>query len=511
MTQDIWLKALLFVLGFPLLTIVLGELIDRLQNHGHTPLAKLLDNLRIFVVPTLAVWLLLHQFLGAERDTITLKAVETLIWMAAIVAGLSLLSVLLASDTKTASRTLFKVPRLFLQIARILMVLGILSYVLSTVWGIDLSNLATALGVGSVVIALALQNTLSNLVSGFLLLFDSPFKVGDWIRFGDIEGKVVDLNWRSVRLKTRERDLLIVPNSVLDQESIYNFHSGDQLHAERYSIGFSYDDPPNVVKQVLSHAITETHDMVSDPAPEIWTSSYDDFAITYEVKYYIDDYAKVETIRDEFSTRIFYAAKRNGLTIPFPIRTVHHVPQRLPKRAEHVQEISEFLRTLPYFSSLTLEAISNLAASTVLQVYGVGDRVIVEGAPDEGFYIIRNGSLKLYVTDARQQQREIAHLAKNDFFGETALLLGENSLLTGIVVQDLTVLVFGHEAISILMASSARFANQMNQFIEDRRTSIRLAQDAKRYRPANIPPVAKAANGSSAGSENTNGTDNAYF
>ncbi|MEM9137397.1 MAG: mechanosensitive ion channel domain-containing protein, partial [Cyanobacteria bacterium P01_F01_bin.42] len=204
MTQTIWLKALLFVLGFPLITIILGELIDRLQHRGHKATAQLLVNIRILMLPTVAVWLLLHQFLDIERDTITLKVIETAIWGAVIVTSLSLLGVLLTSDARAASRKVLQVPRLFLQIARILIVLSISFYVLSAIWGVDLSNLAAALGVGSLVIALALQNTLSNLVSGFLLLFDSPFQVGDWIRFGEIEGQVVDLNWRSVRLITLE-------------------------------------------------------------------------------------------------------------------------------------------------------------------------------------------------------------------------------------------------------------------------------------------------------------------
>ena len=488
MNESIWLKALLFILGFPSFAIVLGESIDRFANRGHSQIAALLNQIRTLLLPTLALWLLLHQFLGMERETITLKAIETAIWGGAIVTGLSLLGILLSSDPKPTSPALLKVPRLFVQIARILMVLGISSYVLSTIWGVDLSNLATALGVGSLVIALALQNTLSNLVSGFLLLFDSPFKVGDWIRFGDIEGRVVDLNWRSVRLRTLDRDLLVVPNSVLDGENIYNYHSGDPLHAERYLVGFSYDDPPNHVKAVLESAARETHLILDLPAPDVRTVSYDDFAITYEVKYFINDFQYVEEIRNEFRTRIFYAAKRNGLTIPFPIRTLHHVHQRQPQRIDRVREMREFLRSLSYFSFLDSEAIANLAENAVLQMYGIGDRVVVEGVPDEGFYIIRSGSLRLYVTDARQQQREIAHLVPNDFFGETALLLSEASLVTGVVVRDLTVLVFDHHAISSLMASSARFADRMNQFIEDRKSAIRSIQETNRYRSVNQIP-----------------------
>ena len=155
MTETLWLKALTFVVGFPLITIILGELIDRLANRGYKPITKLLINIRNLDVPSVAVWLLLHQFLATERDTITIKAIETAIGIALIIAGLSLLGVLLTSEAKSASRHVWQVPRLFLQIARILVVLCISFYVLSTIWGVNLSNLATALGVGTLVIALA--------------------------------------------------------------------------------------------------------------------------------------------------------------------------------------------------------------------------------------------------------------------------------------------------------------------------------------------------------------------
>ena len=116
------------------------------------------------------------------------------------------------------------VPNLLYQVIRAAMVLGTIAYVLSTVWNVDLTQAAQALGVGSLVIALALQDTLSNLVSGFLLLTDSPFKKGDWIQVGNLKGQVVDINWRAVRLLTFDDDLLIVPNGSLGKQNILNYN-----------------------------------------------------------------------------------------------------------------------------------------------------------------------------------------------------------------------------------------------------------------------------------------------
>ncbi|MDB9509957.1 mechanosensitive ion channel family protein [Kamptonema animale CS-326] len=474
----LWLKALIFILGFPLLIVILGEVISRLEPRGNIRLVRFLNSLRSFVFPCLAIWLVMNQFLGFPHDSIFLRLLETLIWLGVIFAGILLLGILLTTEQNPTSWHLFKVPRLFLQIIRILFFLGITTYILSSLWQVDLSNIAAALGVGSVVIALALQSTLSNLVSGFLLLFDSPFKVGDWIRFGDIEGQVVDLNWRSVRLRTLNRELLIVPNGVLDQQNIFNYHSGDRVHGERFKIGFSYDDAPNFVQRVIKSAAIATKGILSDPAPDVFTMSYDDFAITYEVKYFIDDFQNVEEIRNDFRTRIFYAAKRNGLTIPFPIRTLQHVRIRTPQREERVQEIAIFLQSLPFFAFLESEAIAKLADVAILQFYGLGDEVISEGIPDPGFYIIEEGAIKLLVTDLYGSQQEVIHLSREDFFGETALLPGENSQVTGVVTQDLTVLVFEREAIATLMAGSARFARQINQFIEERKKRIEQAHQA---------------------------------
>lgn len=476
MDRSQWVNAIIFIVGFPFLAIVLGEIVDRLETRRNLGWAKLLGNIRILVLPTLAIWVVMSHFLGVPRESWSLKIIESLVGCSAIVALLNLIEILFVSEHKAQSQPLFAVPRLFVQIARLLAILGVASYVLGNIWHVNLSNIATALGVGSLVIALALQNTLSNLVSGFLLLFDSPFKVGDWIRFGDIEGQVIDLNWRSVRLKTLDRDLLIVPNSVLDGEKIYNYHSGDRLHAERYLVGFSYDDSPNHVKQVLASAAKATNRILSHPSPEVFTVSYDDFAITYEVKYFIDDFQYVEEIRNEFRTRIFYAASRNRLTIPFPIRTLHHVRQSTYQGQERLEQIKRFLQSLPYFFPLESDTIAKLVEKAAIEVYGVGDRVVTEGILDDKLYIVQSGKIRLFVTDLDGIPKEVAYLSREDFFGETALLPGEFSLVTGIVTEDLTVVVLSCEVVAELIAGSARFAKQMYQFIEEKKKQIYLTK-----------------------------------
>ena len=104
---------------------------------------------------------------------------------------------------------------------------------------------------GSLVIGLALQDTLKNLFSGILLLFERPFALGDWLQVGETIGKVIKVNWRSVYLQTRDQDSVVIPNSILAQGNFTNYNRPTPLHVERFLFGFSYDDPPNKVIRVL--------------------------------------------------------------------------------------------------------------------------------------------------------------------------------------------------------------------------------------------------------------------
>jgi small-conductance mechanosensitive channel len=101
------------------------------------------------------------------------------------------------------------------------------------------------------VIGLVLQELLGNLFNGIALLIAKPFQTGDWIQVGEENGKVVEFNWRSVKIVNRFDELIIVPNNVLGKEKFKNLSRPNKIHAEFVTIGFSYQDNPAKVKEVL--------------------------------------------------------------------------------------------------------------------------------------------------------------------------------------------------------------------------------------------------------------------
>ncbi|MFM7440317.1 MAG: mechanosensitive ion channel family protein, partial [Snowella sp.] len=175
-----WAIALIVI--FPSLILVLGELIHRYQKEDK-PLAVTLQIIRNLVLPVLALMLFLQKVLQLSLTSSLVKGIQTLFWICLIHASLSLVNVVLFEQAESNTWR-SRVPKLLIDLSRLILILVGTAIVLATVWNADLAGLATALGVSSLVIALALQDTLGSVMSGIALLFERPFSVGDWLKVG---------------------------------------------------------------------------------------------------------------------------------------------------------------------------------------------------------------------------------------------------------------------------------------------------------------------------------------
>lgn len=462
-------------LGFPILSLLLGEAAERLERQGH-PLAGAVRKIRRYVLPSLAVLLVMQQLLKIAVTETPFRLVETVTWIAVIVAGIVLINALFTTH-KPSIKWQFQVPNLLFQVARAGVVLCIGYYVITGVWRIDLSSILTAVGVGSLVIALALQDTLSNLVSGFLLLIASPFKTGDWIEFSGIEGRVIEQNWWSVKLKGTMGKQFLIPNGTLAKATVNNF--GQKPVWKKVSISFSYDDPPNQVLAALKSALIGCK-AASQPYPML--NSYGNSSINYDLWYAVMPEENI-LVQTELPPRIYYVAQRHGLTMPYPISIEYNidakqgVPNRIPQVVQNRQsEITAYLRSLPYFFKLDEGQIEQLSRQTRVIPYGKGELVTQEGQPDEGLYIVFSGQVRMQVTDEQGNIQELGHLGTGDAFGEMALFPGEVSPVTTIAEQDSEVVVIPDEGITHLIQVNPQFASDMIQFIEERKRTVQLAK-----------------------------------
>ncbi|MBV6623565.1 MAG: mechanosensitive ion channel [Rivularia sp. (in: Bacteria)] len=476
LNQSLFTWGLFLIFGFPIIAIALGELIEQLKRQNN-PFTKVLINIRRWFLPPLAALLVMQKIFAVPHRAISLRITETILGIAIIYVFILFIDTIFTT-LKPHQTWQIHVPNLLLQVINAAVILGISAYVLATVWKIDLTKFASAAGIGSLVIALALQDTLSNLVSGFLLILEAPFKLGDWIKVGKIEGEVIEINWRAVRLKTRDRDVVIIPNGNLGKDTIQNYTIIDPLHVVRMKLRFSYFDPPNRVIQMLTQTAIATKGIVSQPPPSVDTQNYINTAIEYEVQVCIKDFFALEKIQSEFMTRVYYAAKRYKFHQPYIDRTGYQIDKFPAEEDITTQRIATSLKNLPYFTFLNTNTLNNLAAYASVEHFGIGERIIQAGEIDRKIYIILEGSVLLSVKDSNNREQEVLFLSNNDLFGETALLQGEPSQVSVTVIDDLKAIAIEPDSIVGLLEKYPKLAMEINSFIITRKQAVDNAKTA---------------------------------
>ena len=208
-------------------------------------------------------------------------------------------------------------------ILRYVVVLIGLFVILQTL-GIDLSSvtiLAGALGVG---IGFGLQNVTNNFVSGLIILFERPIKVGDRIEVADITGDVTKISMRATTITTNDNISIIVPNSEFISSSVINWSHTDRDIRLNIPVGVSYNEDPEKVKRVLLEVVDANSGILKNPKPDVLFDKYDDSSINLNLRIWTNEYInRPGVLKSQLYYEIFKRFRKEGIEIPFPQRDIH--------------------------------------------------------------------------------------------------------------------------------------------------------------------------------------------
>lgn len=194
--------------------------------------------------------------------------------------------------------------------------------------GVEITPLVTALGVGGLALALALQDTLSNVFAGMHLLADRPIRVRDWVKIGDaLEGQVVDVSWRSTRVRTLLNNVVIVPNKRVAESIIINYDLPESRLVALVHVGVSYASDPDRVEQVLAdearRAVGELDGLLAEPPPVArLTPGLGAYALEFTLAVNVDGFANTFRVQSELRKRVVRRLRAEGIEIPYPVQTV---------------------------------------------------------------------------------------------------------------------------------------------------------------------------------------------
>src|SRR5258707_13951279 len=209
----------------------------------------------------------------------------------------------------------------------------------------QLKGLLAGSGVVAIIVGFAGQNLFAGIIGGVSIQINRPFKVGDWLKVGDTYGEVREINWRSTRLCTNDDIYLDIPNNEMVSHQIVNLHYPTEVHAIRIRVGVEYKNPPNRVKAALVRAAQSARNVLADPPVKVFLVDFADFAVIYEIKFYMGNHARINETNDSVRTNVWYELKRQGITIPFPIRTLHLERKAAASLREEYQEARAVLRS----------------------------------------------------------------------------------------------------------------------------------------------------------------------
>ncbi len=381
------------------------------------------------------------------------------------------------------------VPRLLFNVVHVVLLVVSGMAIASQVFALPLGTVLVSSTVASAVVGLALQDVLRSMVAGIVMQLESPFSIGDWVDVGGFEGQITQMNWRTVTLRTRQNHHVVLTNSNVSTGNMVNYSRPSRLQGIDAFIGVAYPHPPEQVKAVLAAAMPGTPGVRLTPVPKLFTMSYDDFAISYRIRYWIDDYRDLRDIQDAVMTRLWYALRRADMTIPFPIRDVNlrTVPEDTGVReaAQRGSWIREMLAPLPLLAPLDAAQIDQLADGAHLQRFASGEVLMREGDAGSSLYVLFEGEAEVRVRGADGEPVVVASRRSGDIMGEMSLCTGAPRSATVVATTELEAIVVDKTTFGSVLLADPDIAERLSEILADRELEqrTRVAEAGARVPP----------------------------
>ncbi|MGA5465436.1 mechanosensitive ion channel domain-containing protein [Mycobacterium sp. NPDC050041] len=448
--------ALGIAIGFPVALVLLTEIHNALRRRNSF-LAGPVHVLRNYILPLGALLVLMVGAMQISGETTPVRIVATVFGVVVLVLLLSGLSATVFQGAPEGTWRK-RIPSIFLDVARFALIAIGAGLILAYIWGANVGGLFTALGVSSIVLGLALQNSVGQIISGLLVLFEQPFQLGDWIQTPSAKGRVIEVNWRATHIDTGG-GTQVIPNSVLAAASFTNFSRPPGAHSLAVTTIFSVDDPPDDVCAMLNRVAAALPQLRPGATPNSVRSGSLEYTTGIPLRSPADDFAA----RSRFLRWVWYAARREGLHLD-EAEDEFETPDRMQRS---VRIIAPTLR-------LNQSDQEDLLAHARLTRFGTDEHLQVAGQVPKRMMFIVNGKVQLVATDDDGGAIPIRTLEAGEFLGQTTLTR-EPVTAAAYALEEVTVLQVDREHIEDLVARKPMLLQEIGRAIEERRASLRRA------------------------------------
>ncbi|MBI4206352.1 MAG: mechanosensitive ion channel [Betaproteobacteria bacterium] len=355
--------------------------------------------------------------------------------------------------------------------------------------GMDLASLVTTSAVITAVVAFAMQDTLGNVLGGLFLELDGSLAIGDWIRLDDLSGRVAEIRWRHTTIRTRNGELVIVPNSALMKSRFAVIGNPDKADTRWrrwiwFDVGF--DVPPAKVLAAAEQALAaaEVPNVAREPKPSCVLMEFAESYCRYALRYWLRDPQPDDTTDTAVRVHLLAALQRAGIALALPQYVVHRIKEGEARQAAlHAHEIATriaALRGVELFSHLAAPELSALAERLVAAPFAAGDVITRQGAIAHWLYLLVDGEAEVWVDAAGAPRRRVAVLGPGSVFGEMGMMTGEPRSATVTAKTDVECYRLDKAGFEDIIRARPAIAEEISRVLAARASGLRHAvEDAQ--------------------------------
>jgi small-conductance mechanosensitive channel len=419
--------------------------------------------------------------------------------IAAIAAGVVLIRLGFLFFFRVVLRVLkLPAPRIVEDIA---FALAVISWGL--VWlrlaGVDLSSLVATSAVITAVIAFSMQETLGSILGGLALQFDRSIRVGDWVRFDDVSGRVVEIRWRYTAVETRNHETVYLPNGQLTKQRFTVIGSrSDPAALWRRWVWINVDlwAPPTRVCETLEKAIrnAEIPHVAHDPPPQCVLMDFVDHGGRYAIRYWLSDPAADDPTDSQVREHALAAIRRAGmhLALPYQKRLVTKENEQLRsfRHADEMQRRIAALSKVEILSELTAEELTQVAEHLLHAPFVQGDTIIRQGAVAHWLYLVIDGEVDVWVEAPGAERLHVGTLAAGSVLGEMGMMTGDPRSASVTARTDVECYRLDKSGFQEVIRSRPDIAERISKVLAERSTGLEAARE--KVRAEHRPPEAHA-------------------
>ena len=371
-------------------------------------------------------------------------------------------------------------PALLRQIVSLLVFGLAVVLLVRLILGVQLTGVIATSAVLSVVIGLALQDTLGNLFSGLALHLEKSVQVGDMVRFGETFGTVEELSWRAMKLRTMEGNVLLVPNSIASRERLEVFPRPGRPIARTLHVGLEYQQAPARAREALEAAGRDLPGIASYPEPTAYVKDFHDYSIVYELRYWLEDYARFLELDSQIRERVWYRLDREDIRIAYPLHRQWRYEAGPIGEPSRRGVIETAIFNVDLFALLSDEARGRVASGARERRFAAGETIVREGDRGSSMFIVEKGRLGVSAHGTVGQSQKLAVLEAGSAFGEVSLLTGDARTATVRALTEATLLEIDKATLAPILRENPSIVGLLELTMQERRKRAADALEAAR-------------------------------